>query len=184
MLHRRQAPGRDLHKHVSLAPARSNTNLLSNPQSAPAPSPLQDRAQARNATSRAPHLSLIPLSLPPAPSNKASATEQPAQRTAKQALQSKQHSNRSSPPTPQTANGHRRSRAEKPRPPVHHRCQVFRFQAKRRPSRPQRAFKGARRAASQDTENPPISCATICPAPSRDHPSTRPVYESAMLDYA
>ena len=36
MLHRRQAPGRDLHKHASLAPARSDTNLLSNPQSAPA----------------------------------------------------------------------------------------------------------------------------------------------------
>ena len=27
MLHRRQALGRDLHKHVSLAPARSDTNL-------------------------------------------------------------------------------------------------------------------------------------------------------------
>ena len=67
MLHNRQAPGRDFHKHFSLAPARSDTNPPSNPQSAPAPSPLQDRAQARNATSRAPHLSLIPLT-PPAPS--------------------------------------------------------------------------------------------------------------------
>ena len=38
------------------------------------------------------------LSLSPAPSNKASATEQPAQRTAKQALHSKQHSSRNSPP--------------------------------------------------------------------------------------
>ena len=66
MLHNRQAPGRDFHKHFSLAPARSDTNPPSNPQSAPAPSPLQDRAQARNATSRAPHLSLIPLA-PPAP---------------------------------------------------------------------------------------------------------------------
>ena len=66
MLHNRQAPGRDFHKHFSLAPARSDTNPPSNPQSAPAPSPLQDRAQARNATSRAPHLSLIPLT-PPAP---------------------------------------------------------------------------------------------------------------------
>ena len=67
MLHNRQAPGRDFHKHFSLAPARSDTNPPSNPQSAPAPSPLQDRAQARNATSRAPHLSLISLT-PPAPS--------------------------------------------------------------------------------------------------------------------
>ena len=66
MLHNRQAPGRDFHKHFSLVPARSDTNPPSNPQSAPAPSPLQDRAQARNATSRAPHLSLIPLT-PPAP---------------------------------------------------------------------------------------------------------------------
>ena len=66
MLHNRQAPGRDFHKHFSLAPARSDTNPPSHPQSAPAPSPLQDRAQARNATSRAPHLSLIPLT-PPAP---------------------------------------------------------------------------------------------------------------------
>ena len=66
MLHNRQAPGRDFHKHFSLVPARSDTNPPSNPQSAPAPSPLQDRAQARNATSRAPHLSLIPLA-PPAP---------------------------------------------------------------------------------------------------------------------
>ena len=66
MLHNRQAPGRDFHKHFSLAPARSDTNPPSNPQSAPAPNPLQDRAQARNATSRAPHLSLIPLT-PPAP---------------------------------------------------------------------------------------------------------------------
>ena len=47
MLHNRQAPGRDFHKHFSLAPARSDTNPPSNPQSAPAPSPLQDRAQAR-----------------------------------------------------------------------------------------------------------------------------------------
>ena len=54
MLHNRQAPGRDFHKHFSLAPARSDTNPPSNPQSAPAPSPLHDRAQARNATSRAP----------------------------------------------------------------------------------------------------------------------------------
>ena len=72
MLHNRQAPGRDFHKHFSLAPARSDTNPPSNPQSAPAPSPLQDRAQARNATSRAPHLSLIPLTpsrpIPLAPS--------------------------------------------------------------------------------------------------------------------
>ena len=66
MLHNRQAPGRDFHKHFSLAPARSDTNPPSHPQSAPAPNPLQDRAQARNATSRAPHLSLIPLA-PPAP---------------------------------------------------------------------------------------------------------------------
>ena len=66
MLHNRQAPGRDFHEHFSLAPARSDTNLPSNPQSAPAPSPLQDRAQARDATSRAPHLPLIPLA-PPAP---------------------------------------------------------------------------------------------------------------------
>ena len=66
MLHNRQAPGRDFHKHFSLAPARSDTNPPSHPQSAPAPSPLQDRAQARNATSRATHLSLIPLT-PPAP---------------------------------------------------------------------------------------------------------------------
>ena len=41
MLRRRQAPGRDAHKHFSLAPARSHTNPPSNPQSAPAPSPLQ-----------------------------------------------------------------------------------------------------------------------------------------------
>ena len=69
MLHRRQAPRRDIHKHFSLAPARSHTNPPSNPQSAPLPVPynLQDRAQARNATSRAPHLSLIPLT-PSAPS--------------------------------------------------------------------------------------------------------------------
>ena len=48
MLHNRQAPGRDFHTHFSLAPARSDTNppWPSNPQSAPAPSPLQDRAQA------------------------------------------------------------------------------------------------------------------------------------------
>ena len=67
MLHRRQAPGRDIHKHFSLAPARSHTIPPSNPQPAPAPSPLQDRAQARNATSRAPHLSLIPPPPPPHP---------------------------------------------------------------------------------------------------------------------
>ena len=41
MLHNRQAPRRDFHKHFSLAPARSDTNLPSNPQSAPTPSPLQ-----------------------------------------------------------------------------------------------------------------------------------------------
>ena len=41
MLHRRQAPGRDIHRHFSLAPARSHTKPPSNPQSAPAPSPLQ-----------------------------------------------------------------------------------------------------------------------------------------------
>ena len=66
MLLKRQAPGRDFHKHFSLAPARSDTNPPSHPQSAPAPTPLQDRAQARNATSRATHLPLIPLT-PPAP---------------------------------------------------------------------------------------------------------------------
>ena len=66
MLLSRQAPRRDFHKHFSLASARRDTNPPSNPQSAPAPSPLQDRAQARNATSRAPHLSLITLA-PPAP---------------------------------------------------------------------------------------------------------------------
>ena len=66
MLHNRQAPGRDFHKHFSLAPARSDTNPPNHPQSAPAPNPLQDRAQARYATSRATHLSLIPLT-PPAP---------------------------------------------------------------------------------------------------------------------
>ena len=66
MLHNRQAPGRDFHKHFSLAPARSDTNPPSHPQSAPAPNPLQDRTQARYATSRATHLSLIPLT-PPAP---------------------------------------------------------------------------------------------------------------------
>ena len=47
MLHNRQAPGRDFHKHFSLAPARSDTNPPNHPQSAPAPNPLQDRAQAR-----------------------------------------------------------------------------------------------------------------------------------------
>ena len=51
MLHNRQAPGRDFHKHFSLAPARSDTNPPNHPQSAPAPNPLQDRAQARYATS-------------------------------------------------------------------------------------------------------------------------------------
>ena len=66
MLLSRQAPRRDFHKHFSLASARRDTNPPSNPQSAPAPSPLHDRAQARNATSRAPHLSLITLA-PPAP---------------------------------------------------------------------------------------------------------------------
>ena len=66
MLHKRQAPGRDFHKHFSLASARSDTNPPSHPQSAPAPNPLQDRTQARYATSRATHLSLIPLT-PPAP---------------------------------------------------------------------------------------------------------------------
>ena len=45
MLHNRQAPGRDFHGHFSLAPARSGTNPPNNPQSAPAPSPLQDRAR-------------------------------------------------------------------------------------------------------------------------------------------
>ena len=40
MLNKRQAPGRDFHKHFSLAPARSDTNSPSNPQSAPAPNPL------------------------------------------------------------------------------------------------------------------------------------------------
>ena len=35
MLHRRQARGRDIHKHFSLAPARSHTKPPSNPQSAP-----------------------------------------------------------------------------------------------------------------------------------------------------
>ena len=38
MLHKRQALGRDIHEHFSLAPARSDTNPPSNPQSAPAPS--------------------------------------------------------------------------------------------------------------------------------------------------
>ena len=76
MLHNRQAPGRDFHKHFSLAPARSDTNPPSNPQSAPAPTPLQDRAQARNATSRAPHLSLISLA-PPAPPRLRSPTSVP-----------------------------------------------------------------------------------------------------------
>ena len=64
-----EAPGRDFHKHFSLAPARSDTNPANHPQSAPAPSPLQDRTQARYATSRATHLSLIPLSNPPLPAS-------------------------------------------------------------------------------------------------------------------
>ena len=67
MLHNRQALGRDFHKHFSLASARRDTNPPSHPQSAPAPNPLQDRTQARYATSRATHLSLVPLT-PPAPS--------------------------------------------------------------------------------------------------------------------
>ena len=67
MLHNRQAPERDVHKHFSLAPARSDINPPSNPQPAPAPTPLQDRAQARNATSRAPHLSLTTLAPPALP---------------------------------------------------------------------------------------------------------------------
>ena len=45
MPHKRQAPGRDIHKHFILAPARSHTKPSSNPQSALAPSPLQDRAK-------------------------------------------------------------------------------------------------------------------------------------------
>jgi hypothetical protein len=105
MLHNRQAPGRDFHKHFSLAPARSDTITASSTASAtaatrnppPHPDPYKTGPQARKATSRAPHLSLMSLS-PPAPSNKASATEQPAQRTAKQALHNKQHSSRNSPP--------------------------------------------------------------------------------------
>ena len=32
MLHNRQAPGRDFHKHFSLAPARSDTNPPNHPQ--------------------------------------------------------------------------------------------------------------------------------------------------------
>ena len=44
MLHNRQALGRDFHEHFSLAPARSDTTPPRNLQSAPAPSPLQDRA--------------------------------------------------------------------------------------------------------------------------------------------
>ena len=53
MQHKRQAPGRDIHRHFSsLAPARSHTKPPGNPQSTPARSPLQGRAQARNATSR------------------------------------------------------------------------------------------------------------------------------------
>ena len=65
--HHFQAPGRDIHMHLlqSTRPSPQSYNIseqqskrYSNPQSAPAPSPLQDRAQARNATSRA-HLSRI-----------------------------------------------------------------------------------------------------------------------------
>ena len=95
MLHNRQAPGRDFHKHFSLAPARSDTNPPSNPQSAPAPIPLQDRAQARNATSRAPHLSLISLA-PPAPFRLRPPTSAPLPPLP------------SAPQTPQTTSGHRR----------------------------------------------------------------------------
>ena len=77
MQHTRQAPGGDIHRHFSLAPARSHTynnseqqqgkRYSSNPQPAPAPRPLQGRVQARKATSRAPHLPLIPLSPPHPP---------------------------------------------------------------------------------------------------------------------
>ena len=95
MLLKRQAPGRDFHKHFSLAPARSDTNPPSHPQSAPAPTPLQDRAQARNATSRAPHLSLISLA-PPAPSRLRPPTSAPLPFLF------------SAPQTPQTTSGHRR----------------------------------------------------------------------------
>ena len=72
MLHNRQAPGRDFHKHFSLAPARSDTITASSTASAtaatrnppPHPDPYKTGPQARKATSRAPHLSLMPLSLP------------------------------------------------------------------------------------------------------------------------
>ena len=72
MLHNRQAPGRDFHKHFSLAPARSDTITASSKASAtaatrnppPHPDPYKTGPQARKATSRAPHLSLMPLSLP------------------------------------------------------------------------------------------------------------------------
>ena len=74
MLHKRQAPGRDIHKHFSLAPARSHTMTASN------------RASASRQTQE--------------------------QQTAKQALQSKQHSNRNPLPLPHPPNASNRERAQ------------------------------------------------------------------------
>jgi len=56
MLHRRQAPGRDTHKHFSLAPARSHTKPPTNPQSAPAPSLLQAEPNKKETPVRSPAL--------------------------------------------------------------------------------------------------------------------------------
>ena len=109
MQHTRQAPGRDIHMHFSLASARSHTITASSKASATAATrnnppphpdrPLHTRQGHKLAKRRRGHHTCHScLSLSPAPSNKASATEQPAQRTAKQALHSKQHSSRNSPP--------------------------------------------------------------------------------------
>ena len=73
MLHNRQAPGRDFHKHFSLAPARSDTNPPSHPQSAPAPtSPTRQGSSSQcdvESNPPATHPSHSPRPTPLAPSH-------------------------------------------------------------------------------------------------------------------
>ena len=152
MQHTRQAPGRDdIHRHFSLVPARSHTITASSKASAtatrsppphPDPYKLQDRAQARKATSRAPHLSLIPLS-PPYPASKRNRTSGPATATCAPVPPQKHtplswvtrhHQPRPPPCRSSLVGGGGGSSTERtpftfcpppPRPSVRHRCQVF-----------------------------------------------------------
>ena len=170
MLHNRQAPGRDFHKHFSLAPARSDTITASSTASAtaatrnppPHPDPYKTGPQARKATSRAPHLSLMPLSLPcPKQQSKRDRATRTANSKASATQQTTQQPQRAPPhlkPRMGTDGEGRRNPARLCTTAV--RCAVS------TPSADRADPKGARRAASQAIENPPYQLCHHLPSSS------------------